>query len=198
MDAAGTGAPRLRRELLRAAGLPALALTAGLALSGCADQQAAPVRGVHPSGPTVPLQEALDVTLRPASPTAAEAFLSSLPRPLAVHDRKVANPQDPRRLDTVRTLVYSGLTLTEYRVSSTGSRFPLAVEVSDPRYVTRNGLRVGLSARAAIAILGQPTARDGSTWIYSVVAPQGSAPYELRLRLEGGRVTDLRWMAYLD
>lgn len=198
MDAAGVGAPHLGRELLRAAGLPALALTAGLALSGCADQQAAPVHSAQLSGPTVSLQEALDVTLRPASPTAAETFLSSLPQPLAVHDRKVANPQDPRRVDTVRTLVYRGLTLTVYRVSSTGSRFPLAVEVTDPHYVTRDGLRVGLSARAALAILGQPTAREGSTWVYSVVAPQGSAPYELRLRLEGGRVTDLRWMAYLD
>jgi len=180
-----------------AAHLSAVALGLGLMLSGCSnpDTQQAATAGVPPA--PVSLERTLDVMLRPNSATAAEAFLAALPRPLEVRDTTVANPHDPRRRDTVRTLRYDGLALTVYRVQATGTRFPVAVFVTSPDYRTGNGLHVGLTSQDVAAILGAPTVRKGGTWVYQIHAPM-SAPYELTVRLHDGTVRSLRWAAYLD
>jgi hypothetical protein len=180
-----------------AARLSVLALGLGLALSACSspDTHAFTTAGPPPS--PVSLEATLDAMLRPSSATTAETFLGTLPRPLEAHDRNVANPHDRRLQDTVRTLRYEGLALTVYRVQATGSRFPVAVRVTSPIYRAVNGLQVGLASQDVVAILGEPTARHGTTWVYQIHAPM-STPYELTVQLHDGRVQALRWAVYLD
>lgn len=189
--------PRPGRAPRAVGRLPLLALGLGLALAGCARQGTAIVGTAGLDTHHVSLQQALDAMLRPDSPTAAETFLRSLPPPLAIRDLTVPNPHDPRWKDTVRTLVYDGLELTVYRVSSTGSRFPMAVRVTSPAYTSSSGLRVGLSSAQLVAILGPPSDRSGGRLIYRFVAP-GSAPFELMVDVKDGRVQALSWAAYLD
>jgi len=188
---------RSPRPVLAGAQLSAVALGLGLLLSACAnpDTHHLETAGVPPTSPS--LEHTLDVMLRPSSQAAAETFLAALPVALATHDQTVANPHDPRRQDIVRTLQYDGLALSVYRVQSTGTRFPVAVSVTSPAYRTRSGLRVGLPSREVLALLGEPTARHGGTWVYQIDAAN-AAPYELTVQLEGGTVRSLRWAAYLD
>lgn len=188
---------RSTRPILAGAQLSAFALGLGLMLSACSNPDTHPLEtaGVPPT--SVSLEHTLDVMLRPSSQAAAETFLAALPTALATHDETVANPHDPRRQDTVRTLQYDGLALTVYRVQSTGTRFPVAVSVTSPAYRTKSGLHVGLSSHEVVALLGEPTARHGGTWVYQVDAAS-SAPFELTVRLDGGTVRSLRWAAYLD
>jgi len=188
---------RSTRPILAGAQLSAFALGLGLMLSACSNPDTHPLEtaGVPPT--SVSLEHTLDVMLRPSSQAAAETFLAALPTALATHDETVANPHDPRRQDTVRTLQYDGLALTVYRVQSTGTRFPVAVSVTSPAYRTKSGLHVGLSSHEVVALLGEPTARHGGTWVYQVDAAS-SAPFELTVRLDGGTVRSLRWAAYID
>ena len=185
------------RTVLAGAQLSAVALGLGLLLSACANPDSHPLAGagVPPTSPS--LEHTLDVMLRPSSQTAAETYLAALPPALASHDQTVANPHDPRRQDTVRTLQYDGLALSVYRVQATGTRFPVAVSVTSPAYRTSSGLRVGLSSSQVVALLGEPTVRHGGTWVYQIDAAN-AAPYELSVRLDGGTVRSLRWAAYLD
>ncbi len=188
---------RSTRPILAGAQLSAVALGLGLLLSACSNPDTHPpaTAAVSPTNPS--LEHTLDVMLRPSSPTAAETFLATLPAALATHDATVANPHDPRRQDTVRTLQYDGLALTVYRVQSTGTRFPVAVSVTSPAYRTRSGLHVGLPSHEVLALLGEPTARHGGTWVYQIDAAN-AAPFELTVELDGGTVRSLRWAAYLD
>lgn len=185
------------RPFMGVAQLSALALGLGLVLSACSNPDTHPLTMASAPPTPISLEQTLDAMLRPGSATAAETFLSMLPKPLEVHDTTVANPHDPRRQNTVRTLGYDGLALTVYRVQATGTRFPVAVFVTSPAYRTHNGLHVGLAAQDVVAILGEPTVRHAATWVYQIHAPM-SAPYELTVGLHDGRVESLRWAAYLD
>ncbi len=172
-----------------------VSLVLGLLAGGAPDQ------GVAAAGTgrdAISLDRALAATLRPSSPRAAEAFLRSLPEPRSVRRRLLPNLQNPSRKDTLRTLQFEGIAITTYRVSATGARFPVAVSVTSERFRTAKGLRVGLGLGEVKAILGNPSAQASGTWRYQVLRPMGTAPYELRVYFAHGRVTRLRWTAYLD
>jgi len=159
-------------------------LGAGLAAAGGAD--------------AISLERALNATLRPSGPGAAEAFLGSLPAPRAVHERSVPNRQDSTRRDTLRTLVFQGIAITVYRVSASGKRFPVKVAVTAERFRAPDGLAVGLDRDHVRTILGPPTSATSALWRYQRPAPPGAAPFELRVHFQNGHVTALVWLAYVD
>lgn len=146
----------------------------------------------------VSLERALDATLRPAGPGAAEAFLAALPQPRSVRERTVTNAQNPRQRDTLRTLLFPGIAITVYHVSASGKRFPVAVKVTSARFRAPDGLRVGQHKGQVRAVLGAPTTTTDEAWRYRRRDPSGSAPFELRVRFHNGRVSALEWLAYLD
>lgn len=146
----------------------------------------------------VSLERALDATLRPAGPGAAEAFLAALPQPRSVRERTVTNAQNPRQRDTLRTLLFPGIAITVYHVSASGKRFPVAVKVTGRRFRAPDGLRVGLAKRQVRAVLGTPSVTTGDSWRYQEPDPQGAAPFELRVAFRNGHVLALEWSAYVD
>lgn len=191
---------RLRRSPFHRTRTRALGLALALALVGSlgADPLRAAVVAGTATAQGVSLERALAATLRPAGPNAAEAFLRSLPEPRTVSERSVPNPQRPGRQDRLRTLRFQGIAITVYRVSASGKQFPVAVEVTGERFRARNGLRVGLTARQVRATLGVPDRSTARVWRYRHLAPSQGAPFELQVRFRAGRVSALRWVAYLD
>ncbi|HKI57189.1 MAG TPA: hypothetical protein VKB31_08575 [Trueperaceae bacterium] len=190
-----------RRRCPAASSAPrALVLALAVALVGCGSPDASGTALAAPgtAPEDISLERALDATLRPSGPGAAQAFLASLPPPRAVHERSVSNPQDPGRKDTLRTLVFRGIAVTVYRVSASGKRFPVAVKVTGKRFRAPDGLRVGLAASQVRAVLGAPSARSPSLWRYRRTQPRDGAPFELRVHFQGGRVSALAWVAYRD
>ena len=180
----------------RTAPVALLALGALLALAGCGRQDAATVAPLRAT-PPVSLADALGAMLRPSGPDAAEAFLRALATASTVRDVAVVNRHDPRWTDTVTTLAYDGLEITVYRVSSTGTRFPMAVRVTSSAYRAPDGLRLGMTPSQVRQLLGAPVVARPDALLYRRAEP-GGAPYQLTVQLGGGRVTALLWSADLD
>jgi len=177
----------------------ALLIAASLvALVGCAGSGRDEPAAVAQAAGAPELQGFLDTMLRPASEREAETLLAGLPAPQTADAVRVRSRHDPRQANTVRTLYFEGLELLVYEVGGTEVRFPVGAVVTGARYVTREGLRTGLSTVEVRAILGEPARATPEHWTYEIVDDPSSAPYELLLEFTRGTVVRLEWRAYLD
>lgn len=191
-------ATKRTHAVLRALRLPAVVLGVGLSLGGCASPT-----GPAPSGQAIPgvaqrAQQVLDAMLRPSSADAAEILLDSLPDP--AEERTTQHPNIHRRgaFDTYRTLLFDGAELVVVEPGASANRFPVAFALTATGVDVERGLHVGMDQAALGRLLGAPDERHDGAWRYRVVDDPTSAPYQLDVALRDGRVTGLRWSAYLD
>lgn len=105
-----------------------------------------------------------------ASSMTYEDLVARLGSPLRVDTAFVDEPER-RAPDTMRTLVYPGLELGLHE--RTGSRDIRLTHfmLTDPRYTSPEGLRVGYSESQVLGMLGVPTRRETTELIYKKTHP---------------------------
>ncbi|MFO7546228.1 MAG: hypothetical protein R6W77_12125 [Trueperaceae bacterium] len=139
----------------------------------------------------------VEVMLSPPNADAQRRYLDRMPPPDGVHEQTVANRHDPRVADRIESLTYPGVTVDVYHANASGRRIPMSVRVTE-RSEPIDGLFVGMSTSALIAVAGAPDDRGADAWRFRVFDDPRSAPYEIIATVESGTVAALTWRAYLD
>ncbi len=144
-------------------------LGALLLLSACSGPQpeAAVQPPVTPAEVNVFLQEMLDGV----SGLTYNDLVERLGSPVRVRAEPAAssNALPP---DTLRTLIYHGLELTVNEGASPPSVRPTRFALTDARYTSPEGLRVGYAESQVISTLGPPMQREPARLIYEKTDPQ--------------------------
>lgn len=193
-----------------------LLLTGSLLLSACGTSEPALQTSSDPLPyDTLAVEEAERLPAAPATPpprSAAVAHLidkalrtdGSISRPELVHRlglplqttvEAIPNQYDSTRTDTVRTLVYPGLQAMLYETSP--RTFLIRIVLTDERYVSPEGLRVGMLPQQVVSTIGPPTAHDqrAGELIY---AEHDTMPTALILKVRRGHVTQIAWEFYFS
>lgn len=137
-----------------------------------------------------------------ASTTDVNAFLQeALAGPALTYDELVTRLGSPVRVeaapaalaggaasgDTMRTVIYYGLEVGLHEASSSRlAHFAL----TDARYTSPEGLRVGYAESQVVSALGLPTRREPARLIYE---QEGAGRYVLVVFLERRAVSRLEW-----
>jgi hypothetical protein len=122
-------------------------------------------------------------------------LVQQLGLPNRIETKPVANQYVRGQVDTLRTLVYGGMEAMIYDVANDPKSFLVRLSLSTARYTTPEGLRVGLTERRALDLLGPPTRRndtDGEL-IYQETE---STPTTMVLQIRNGRVVKIDWEFY--
>lgn len=193
-----------------------LVLASALVLGACSDPAPAPAAPPGPSGAVAEPDSRPAVEARPgASLDRILAihdndgdFLAGLRPPRAVRAEPVENEHVAGQIDTVRTRLYDGLSISTYEVTD-GPTFIQSVTVSGEGYGTRNGLSPGESRDALEAILGAPIrgaegarrGQGGAVVLYET--DSGPAPTTVEVVYEPDaagveRASEITWRPYLD
>jgi hypothetical protein len=122
-------------------------------------------------------------------------LLDRLGAPSSVETEPVPNQYVQGQIDTLRTLVYSGIEALVYDVTNEAKTFLVRLSLSSTQYTTPEGLRVGLSEQQVIDEVGPPTRRDASRGelIYQETEP---TPTSMVVRVRNGRVVQIDWEFY--
>jgi hypothetical protein len=121
-----------------------------------------------------------------------DGLLRRLGAPQTIERRTVPNQYVDGQVDTLRTLVYTGLEAVVYDVADDTSSFLIRLSLSSTQYATPAGVRVGLSEAQVVDEIGAPTRREasGSELIYR---ESGSMPTSMVVRVRDGRVVQIDW-----
>lgn len=109
-----------------------------------------------------------------------------------VEAEPVANQYVEGQIDTLRTLVYTGLRALMYDVTDDTKTFLVRLSVSSTQYATPEGLHVGLSEKQVLDELGPPTRRNSSQGEL-IYQESGSMPTSMVVRVRDGRVVRIDW-----
>ena len=110
----------------------------------------------------------------------------------------VANRHDPEQTDTLRSLIYDGLTLMFYDVTG-GAALLQEVAVTGPGYETNEGIGVGSTRVEVEAAFGSPVQTADGDPVYELFeGPEDPTGTYVRVTYEGERATALRWQFYVD
>lgn len=116
--------------------------------------------------------------------------------PRRVDAEPIANTYDPRQVDTLRTLHYSGVEALVYDVAFEPKSFLVRFSLLTDRYVTPEGLRVGDATDRVLDRIGPPTNRtQGGEWIYQ---ESDSTPTAMIVTVDDGRVQRIDWEFYFS
>ena len=134
-----------------------------------------------------------------------EAFLATLRAPRAVRAEPVANEYVEGQVDTLRTRVYDGLSITAYEVTG-GPTFIQSVTVSGEGYGTQGGLSPGETREDIEAVLGRPInevgqSGEGGAVLYETDSGPAPTTVEVRYEPDGDgtdRASEITWRPYLD
>ena len=191
-----------------------LAVAFGVVLAGCSgsdsaqpEPEAPAPQNVEPAEPpadekaSTPIPSASAVTslisdaLRTDGSITYQNLVERLGAPRRVEREPVPNQYVADRVDTLRTLVYSGLEALIYDVSERPRSFLVRLALNSDRYATPGGLQVGATRQAAESALGPPTERRGDgTLIYEETGP---APTTMTLTMRDDRVVRIEWTFYV-
>lgn len=122
-------------------------------------------------------------------------LIQRLGSPQRIQTEPIANQYVRNQVDTLRTLVYNGVEALIYDVASDAKTFLARLSLSDARYATPEGLRVGLSEERVIEMIGPPTRRNPETGelIYQETE---AAPTSMVVHMQDGRVVRIDWAFY--
>jgi hypothetical protein len=112
-----------------------------------------------------------------------------------VEREPIANQYVRGQMDTLHTLVYTGIEALVYDVTNEEKTFLVRLSLSSSQYTTPEGLRVGLPEGDVIDKLGPPTRRNASQGelIYQEKKPK---PTSLMVQVQNGRVVQIDWEFY--
>lgn len=119
-------------------------------------------------------------------------LVQQLGTPQRVETEPVANQYVRTQIDTLRTLIYGGIEALIYDVANESKAFLVRLSLSEARYMTPEGLRVGLTKQRVIDILGPPTRHNSSEGelIYQETPPK---PTSMLIHMRNDRVTRIDW-----
>lgn len=123
------------------------------------------------------------------------SLIQRLGTPQRVESVPVANQYVEGQIDTLHTLVYTGVEALVYDVTNESKSFLVRLSLSSTQYATPEGLRVGLSEKRALDRLGPPTRRndkDGEL-IYEETEP---TPTSMVVQIRNGRIARIDWEFY--
>jgi hypothetical protein len=203
------------RAAARAALSGTVLLVVGLAVGACSSSEpaadpdpspprtpgaaeGAPPGDAAPAGPAPPrVTQLIGDALRRDGNLTRRQLVGRLGAPTGVEHEPVANTYDPEQVDTLRTLQYPGLSATVYDVTREPKAFLIRLAVTDARYESPEGLRVGASADAVVDRVGPPTERraGGAEWVYR---ENRSAPTAMIVSVDDGRVAQIVWEFYFS
>lgn len=125
-----------------------------------------------------------------------ETLVQRLGTPRQVKITPVANQYVEGQVDTLRTLVYTGMRALVYDVTNESKTFLVRLSLSSTQYATPGGLRVGLNKEHALDQLGPPTRRksEKGTLIYE---ERGPTPTSMVVQVRGDRIVRIDWEFYL-
>ena len=162
-----------------------LLLGALLLVNACSGSQPEAVvqRSVTPAEVNAFLQEVIDG----ASSFTYDQYLQRLGPPVRVEAEPAASSTTTPP-DTLRTLIYYGLELT-LDASPPAAR-PTRLALTDARFTSPEGLRVGYAETEVISTLGPPMKREPDRLIYEKAEPPGLV---LMVFVERRAVSRLEW-----
>jgi hypothetical protein len=124
-----------------------------------------------------------------------DALIDRLGVPRRVQTRPISNQYVDGQVDTLRTLVYTGIEALVYDVTDSPKTFLVRFSISSTQYTTPEGIHVGVSEKRVLDTLGPPTRRDDSTGelIYQETE---SKPTAMVVQVRNGRVVAINWEFY--
>ena len=124
-----------------------------------------------------------------------DALIDRLGVPRRVQTRPISNQYVDGQVDTLRTLVYTGIEALVYDVTDSPKTFLVRFSISSTQYMTPEGIHVGVSEKRVLDTLGAPTRRDDSTGelIYQETE---SKPTAMVVQVRNGRVVAINWEFY--
>jgi hypothetical protein len=145
--------------------------------------------------PSTAVSRVIQDALRSDGSLTYEALLRRLGAPRTIQTEPVANQYVQDQVDTLRTLVYTGMEALVYDVTNDPKTFLVRLSLSSTQYTTPEGVRVGLPEDRLLEQLGPPTRRNPSRgeWIYQ---ESGPTPTSMVVRMREGRVVQIDWEFY--
>lgn len=124
-----------------------------------------------------------------------DALVQRLGVPRQVRTRPISNQYVEGQVDTLRTLIYTGIEALVYDVTDSPKTFLVRFSISSTQYTTPEGIHVGVSEDRVLDTLGAPTRRNDSTGelIYQETE---SKPTAMVVRIRNGRVVAINWEFY--
>ncbi len=149
-------------------------------------------RGRPTGPPSDVVAQIIETALETGGSVSYRTLIQRLGAPQSVQSEPIANRYIRDQVDTLRTLVYSGVEVLVYDVTRDAKEFLARLSLLDARYATPSGLRVGLSEERVIEKIGPPTRRDESEGklIYQETE---ATPTSLIVRVRDGRVARIDW-----
>ncbi len=141
------------------------------------------------------VSQLIQEALRSEGNVSYERLVRRLGTPETVETEPVANQYVRGQVDTLRTLVYTGIEALVYDVTDETKTFLVRLSLSSTQYATPEGLHVGLSEQRILDELGPPTRRNASQGelIYQESEP---TPTSMVVRVRNGEVVQIDWEFY--
>ena len=145
--------------------------------------------------PSDVVSQLIQEALRSDGSVSYRTLVQRLGTPQRVERKPIANQYVQGQVDTLRTLVYTGIEALVYDVTNEAKTFLVRLSLSSSQYTTPEGLRVGLRTADVIEALGPPTRRNASQGelIYQETKPK---PTSMVVQIREGRVVQIDWEFY--
>lgn len=155
-------------------------------LSACSGGGTAPASSDQPSATPESVRTVLEDALS-ANPALAYTDLMARIGP-PVRERAVPAPEGTT--DSLRTLIYYGVEFTYPAPLSAAATRPVHIALTDARFTSPEGLRVGYAQEQVRKTLGPPSRPDPTEWVYTKSEPVAC---RLVVFLEQNKVSRVEW-----
>ncbi|PEN11285.1 hypothetical protein CRI94_15965 [Longibacter salinarum] len=195
-----------------------ICIAVGLLLAGCSgssktktpDTDSSPVTPpptVSDNGPSSPeapsepppdaVTQLIQDALRSDGSVSYRELIDRLGTPRNVNTEPVANTYDPKVVDTLRTMAWSGIEALVYDVANEPRSFLIRFSVMSAQYETPEGLRVGDSTSRILDLIGKPTEQDevNGEWVYQ---ESDATPTAMILFMKRGTIQRIDWEFYFS
>lgn len=147
-----------------------------------------------PASRTARIDQLVYDALMPPIKKTEKDVIADFGAPMRTLTKTVPNNYAPSKPDTLRTLVYPGLSVDFLTVTHTGGELPTGLTVTGKNWKVKWYLGVGTSAKTITDTLGEPKARTANTLTYEY----SIAPSTVTFYLKDGVVTKVAWEYYVD
>lgn len=161
------------------------------------EAEQAPKPAAIPAPPAPAVAALIHDALRTDGSISRPVLVRRLGPPARVAIEPVRNQYGPGTTDTIRTLTYPGLRAMLYEATQSTRNFLIRLVLTDSRYVSPEGLRVGMRPPQVVSAIGPPTERDPQTGEL-IYAEGATMPTALILTVRHGRVTEIAWEFYFS
>lgn len=159
-----------------------------LLISACGGSKKATVSADRAQMSSEEMTVFIEEVLNTGTAYAYNDMITRLGPPVRVRTRAMADGNDSA--DSLRTAVYYGLEFSYYESNAPRRTFLAGLALTDARYVTPEGLRVGLAQAYISDYLGKPTREESTQLFYERTEP---VPLQIVVTLEQRAVSHIAW-----